>query len=112
MVRVKHRLPTVKIIDTEPRIQYSPNYDIVSKAKSQYHTSLLPTLGQPVDTANTGNITPVQVSASYVYAPIFIASVADRCSSTATLYTTMSSRPINGALPTHDQWHSNPAGQS
>ena len=66
MVRVKHRLPTVKIIDTEPRIQYSPNYDIVSKAKSQYHTSLLPTLGQPVDTANTGNITPAQVSASYV----------------------------------------------
>ena len=100
MVRVKHQLPIIKIIDIEPR---TPNYciDIVSKAKSQYCTSLLPTLGQPADTANTGKITPAQVSASY--APIFIASVADRCFSTATFYTTMSSQPINGALPTYSK---------
>ena len=33
MVRVKHQLPTIKIVDTELRIQYSPNYciDIVMK---------------------------------------------------------------------------------
>ena len=61
--------------------------------------SSLDALGQPADTANTGNITPAEVSASY--APIFIASVADRCFSTATFYTTMSLRPINGALPTY-----------
>ena len=43
MVRVKHQLPTIKLIDTEPRIQYSPNYciDIIPKAKSQYRTSLI-----------------------------------------------------------------------
>ena len=43
MVRIKHWLSTIEIIDTEPRIQYSPNYriDIVPKAKSQYRTSLL-----------------------------------------------------------------------
>ena len=42
MVRVKHQLPTIKIINTKPRIQYSSNYciDIVPKAKSQYRTSL------------------------------------------------------------------------
>ena len=28
MVRLKHQLLTIKIIDTEPRIQYSPNYRI------------------------------------------------------------------------------------
>ena len=28
MVGVKHQLPTIKIIDTEARIQYSPNYRI------------------------------------------------------------------------------------
>ena len=42
MVKIKHWLSTIEIIDTEPRIQYSPNYriDIVPKAESQYSTSL------------------------------------------------------------------------